>query len=398
MNSQPGKNIFMKQSPPTAGEMERYLSGELSKEEMYRIEQKLSDDSFYSDAAEGFEANPGAMAGVVGLQQQFYDKINQPTNGLWNGKNAIITVLSIVTVTALSLLFYQYAQTDEPTKTGETVEKIPVEPPTPEHGRSGLPIAEHPIEMTDEVLIEEEKEIEDAVLIPKDKQITSTKTIENQPKIVAANIDEPVATPPVRDTTEFALMDPKGNNLHAEPTINKVVKSNVKTKYMHDFLVVDYSELYTSNIRKVIWRNTGTPASVAHRNDNFIATDVHDVRVEMVSYTDFLRDAMKKFKRNDFKGAMKDYLVIMKHFPNDLNAYFYGGLCYYNINKSKKAIRYFDLAASHTYNTFKQEATWYKALSLLQKGDETRARSIMDDIVSENGFYAEHAKKKLNEF
>ena len=71
-------------------------------------------------------------------------------------------------------------------------------------------------------------------------------------------------------------------------------------------------------------------------------------------------------------------------------------LCYFNINKQKKATQHFDRVLNHDFNTFHEEAKWYKAMSLHELGKLSKCITILNEIATENGFYAKKASNMLN--
>jgi tetratricopeptide (TPR) repeat protein len=104
---------------------------------------------------------------------------------------------------------------------------------------------------------------------------------------------------------------------------------------------------------------------------------------------------LSKFKNNEFKEALYEFRTILDQFPEDLNAHFYGGLCYYNIGKYDLAIESFNFVVKHYISAFDQEAEWYKAKTLLNMDKVDDAKEIMESIVEKNGFYSDLAKKQL---
>ena len=64
--------------------------------------------------------------------------------------------------------------------------------------------------------------------------------------------------------------------------------------------------------------------------------------IKEIDYQDFLSLSLNKFKNNKYKAALINFNTIRDQYPNDLNAHYYGGLCYYNIDNPVKAIDFFD--------------------------------------------------------
>jgi len=87
-------------------------------------------------------------------------------------------------------------------------------------------------------------------------------------------------------------------------------------------------------------------------------------------------------------------LILQKH-PDDLNALFYGGLCYYFLNDNLKALNNLNFVLKSNQTTFYEEAKWYKSLAYDKIGDNKKAKKIWKEIVAENGFYKEQAREKL---
>ena len=80
-----------------------------------------------------------------------------------------------------------------------------------------------------------------------------------------------------------------------------------------------------------------------------------------------------------------------------MNALFYGGVCCVNLGQADKAIEYLDQVLQNENSSFSEEAKWYKALAYAKKKDFVTAKKLLNEIISENGFYAQQAKEKLKE-
>ena len=117
--------------------------------------------------------------------------------------------------------------------------------------------------------------------------------------------------------------------------------------------------------------------------------------IKYIPYKDFLMEGLTKFAKNDYKGALGHLLTIQQQYPDDVNASFYSGLCYYNLGKTRQAITMFDKTIGNSISTFKEESEWYKSLSLLEDGKKSDAKELMKKIESEGGFYEKAAREKL---
>ena len=175
-----------------------------------------------------------------------------------------------------------------------------------------------------------------------------------------------------------------------------VISSNIGTLFLSRLLVVDYTNIYTKEITIPNFELTGTTADKENKSDNGASELAVNTYTQKITYVDFLQETQAKFRRNKFKDALKDYRTILNHYSNDVNAHFYMALCYFNINKQKKAIQHFDRVLNHDFNTFHEEAKWYKAMSLHELGKISKCITILNEIATENGFYAKKASEMLN--
>ena len=78
-----------------------------------------------------------------------------------------------------------------------------------------------------------------------------------------------------------------------------------------------------------------------------------------------------------------------------MNAHFYGGLAYFNLNRQKKAASYLSVAQKHDLSVFDQEAQYYRALSLIKAKKISAARYVLKNIVDKDSFYSSQALELL---
>lgn len=369
-----------KNNPVTREEMQRYLEGNLSAKDKTKVEEKMLDDEFSSEASEGFMENNVAFAEVSSLNAAWETKTKSTSTKGYNYKYWFIGTLTVA-VLSISLIAYLLTNKENPKEEDSKLAKNKVE--------KSSPLVENTLEvsMTDEQLEEEIIEIKEATHISERKQITYEKTIASQPTTVETKIPEDISI----------VVDP--NNVDGKKVEEivvkedkKIVESNVKMLYIKNLKAVDYSILYTNHIAKKEWILTGTSADKeTSSSEGVIAEHV----IKYIPYKDFLIEGLTMFSKNDYKGALGHLLTIQQQYPDDVNASFYSGLCYYNLGKTRQAINMFDKSISNSITTFKEESEWYKALSLLEDGKKSEAKELIKKIESEGGFYAKAAREKL---
>lgn len=376
------KNIFNKQSLVSEQEMKDYLSGKFSKEQQHEIELKLQSSSFADEAIEGFSENPEAMANITRLKTKVNLRTERLNYNKWNFKYTLAAA-SVVTITMLFLGKYFIFDKQEIISSKPLVaENLPKE----NEEKSTTPIK----------IQEEIKAIEDADILPETDQITSENVADNTPITLHLKENTPAKAEAIEHELKQSLQmsSKKAESVRiAVPQEEEIVRSNMPTLYINGLLVIDYSEQYAEP--QSASELSGTPAKYKTLADTTKEKEVISEFEQQFDYMDYLSLSLNKYKQDKYKAALKNFLLILNHYPEDLNAKFYGGLCYYNINNPTKAMEFFDYILAHNYNTFYQEAQYYKALCLYRMGEYGKANHLLQTIVNQKGFFAEQAKALL---
>ena len=386
------KNIFESSTPLAKEEMDAYLKGDMSQADKYKLEQKIASNDFNSDAMEGFESAAGSMEGFKQLEDQFHGNLpRKVASKFWRFEFSFILIIGV----AIGLYFIGYHFLDQidldEIKFDESKLTMQVSADS-----SSADITIQPIEELDD------KEIEDATPLEESKQLTSDRIIFNAPLIMAMdssiNEIEKIDSAILLINEEKEIINAKSSDKKeiTEVTITNVISSNAGTLFLSRLLVVDYTNIYTKEITVPNFELTGTTADKENKSDNGASELAVNSYTQKITYVDFLEETQSKFRKNKFKDALKDYRTILNHYSNDVNAHFYMALCYFNINKQKKAIQHFDRVLNHDFNTFYEEAKWYKAMSLHELGKISKCITILNEIATENGFYAKKASEMLN--
>ena len=384
-------NIFNEQPPVTRQEMEAYLSGRLSPSEMHNIELKLEGHAISAEALEGFQNHPEAINGLDEINTNIQAKLQR--HKAWTVNHTLIAA-GIAGILVLSGgYFLNNSVQPETFLAEETPDKSTTIPPSQAHF-----VISEPIVITKEIEIE----LEEAHELPAEQQITAEFIELHQPVTIESDgvLNDDRMDSLVESFIELEPLKPIMNSQTREIQVEKIVQSNIKVTYLHHFLVVDYRDLYTAGIVKEVIQhdvNSGTPVWLEHKNDEVNAVNQDPiVQTVKIPYLEFLKDAQLKYKKNQYKTSLKDYHRILKQYPQDVNALFYGGLCYYNLNKPNRAVQYFDNVINNSVNTFQQEGEFYKALSLLALNKFGQGNGLLQQIIEKGGYYTEQAKEQLN--
>lgn len=109
-----------------------------------------------------------------------------------------------------------------------------------------------------------------------------------------------------------------------------------------------------------------------------------------------LEEAMKSFSSTDYNKAAEQFDKILKHDPDNSDALYFGGISDYINGKTAKSEKNFDKLLKKG-TKFTEGSKWYKANILLKKGENDKAKSILQELANSNGSYKERAVKKLSE-
>ena len=357
-------------------EMDRYLAGNMSPAEKNAFEKNLLENPFEAEAMEGFESNAGSMAYLGAAQTEFAGKYGLKGIGL-NVYKALFFGTLITGIVVIAFLLFRNNEIQK-SETPIAKQEEPIQENAITENKTELKESYTAIETLEPI-----QEKEQIVVVPAPKAKSN--------EVATYEIMQEVKEKPfiITETMESKKLEEKT----PEPEI-KTIEINAKTASMHDLKVVDYSGFYTEGITKNTFELTGVTADKENERSRGMEPVV---RTEKIPYENYLNESMRFFANGKYKTALKNYTIILDHYPDDLNASFYGGLCYYNLGKPEKAIEYFDKCILSSINVFKQEAEWCKALALIKKGETIEAKKILNRIIEGNEFYSVHAKEKLKE-
>jgi tetratricopeptide (TPR) repeat protein len=232
-------------------------------------------------------------------------------------------------------------------------------------------------------------EIEKMIEIPEKKQIKATEL-----KSTIKSIQTNEASNPEIDGIKPSVLPLKKINAILEAKTTYLTKKPAKEINIYGMKLVDYrsyrskSEESTSELPI-----SGTPANVGESNFPIDKLN-EDKRIEL-SYHDYISETMRQFSKNDYKQTLQRALTILKTYPDDINALFYAGICFYNLTEFSSATSYLNSVVYHPFSNFDEEALWYMAQAYSANGESKKAKELFQVIYKQNGFYAEQAFKKI---
>lgn len=338
-------------------EIERYLTTN-DEQVKHVIEKKSLDNPFDEDALEGWSDTQMKNVSMKRLDRKFGSSSNW---AFWTLSMLIVVVISA------GIYIYSIKSPDQPLA-------------------KSTPVANSvTYEKTDIVLPEQIETMEE---LPTKQQIQA-KTIQKDFTAQQKEQEQKPNAPVQIDQLPVKPIDQpeEKTQIDRELIFGKEI-------YLRDLKIVDY-RAYRSrpSITTKQITLTGTPANVGENESQELEQPVW--KEVDVAYIDYLDKTMEMFMKGQNKKALTRFLVILETYPDDLNAHFYAGLCYYNLKEYSSAFDSFEKCLDSKYANFNEEAEWYMAKSLIAKGDRQAAEKILRQIIDAKGYYAKQAEKLL---
>ncbi|WP_343748523.1 tetratricopeptide repeat protein [Fluviicola sp.] len=167
-----------------------------------------------------------------------------------------------------------------------------------------------------------------------------------------------------------------------------------KEIYIQDLKAIDYSQYRvkpTVLIEQFIL--SGVPAN--QESKETILQEEPQMQMANIPYVDYLEKTLRYTNRGKWKQALSRFNEILKTYPDDLNARFYSGWCYYNLGQYEDACLNFSACLQLEFSNFNEEAEWYLAQSRLANGEKSLAKELFQKIKNQKGFYSKQADKVL---
>lgn len=349
----------------TEKEISDYRAGRLSPEEMNRIERIAASNPMSATALEGFRgmAHPDIVADIK--------KSVSTRSGLLLGTWTKFAALGGIAI-VVAFMVYKNQQTPE-------AAAIPIT----DHKQIDEPVADTEPLADAHMLVVNQRSTDSSVsvVMSMPQEVTSVE----EPFVHYQEIPDPEALNPITFEllAEYEFNDEPVDD---EPSL-ATPSQRARIYHIRDYKLVDYRGLREEPFSVLKHDLTGLPAKYADE------TDRNDDLPEIVPvpYVDYLEGAMVEFSQENFISAAKRFDKILKAYPDDANALFYGGMARYYSGRDKKAIQFFEKALDGEILTFSQEAEFYMAKSLRSCGKRNEARIIFQRIAEEGGFYADQA-------
>lgn len=350
------KDIFGSKENLSLSDVESFENA--NSEDQNIIEQKMEANAFSQDAMEGWESLSYETTSISNLKSKLYQK----KTFHW------FTALGAMTIGVLSVLIIQNIRPyEEQLITITTNENKIIDSPE---------IEELNIEAADIIL---PVAIQNMHKAPQKDQLIA-KTIKDD----FANMDE--------IEMEFTQLEP----IIIDQIIdNSIISSRINAKeiYLHDLKLIDYGHYRKNPVvqtKQLIL--TGTSADKENENSETYDSNWENIDIPYMKY---LQKSIYYFNKGKIKKSLARFETILESYKDDVNANFYGALCYYNLGEYKTALIHFDNCLISNYSNFDEEVIWITALCYEKMNHSLKARELFENIFKNDGYYANQASEKL---
>lgn len=328
----------------------------------HAIEEKALGSDFESDALEGW-SNSSVGTDIMKSMDRKYNTKFFTTKWIYTS----ISILTIITL----FIFLLPQEKSIIHIASNTIEKP----------------NERSYEKTDLIL---PKAIEEMEELPEKQQI-SIITIQKDYIIQQEKIEnKPISEndTPKEEVEEVSMKPIESIKIDQEISKNQ---NFAKEIYLKDLKLVDYRNYRSKPVVKTeLLILEGTPASKENKNSKMEEDDLW--KTVEIPYIEYIDKTMAVFAKGNFKKALSRFEVVLKTYPTDLNANFYGGFCYFNLGEYEKAILTFEKCLNSEFNNFNEESEWYLAKSYQANGDKEKASILFNKIKDGGGYYAKQVK------
>jgi hypothetical protein len=167
--------------------------------------------------------------------------------------------------------------------------------------------------------------------------------------------------------------------------------------YLENLKTINYSKRYSKSQSRLdgILTHVIAPYENKEQQDKKLAESQKNNYA--ITYEKALSNGLKNYNKGLFQQAVNDFDIILRQFPKDLNCKFYKALCYESTGKYSEAEKLFSETMHDADDSFFEEAKWHLALSKIGLEENSEAKNILKQIISDNGFYKSKAEAILKE-
>ncbi len=342
----------------------------------FSIAVKAIDSPFESDALEGFQNTGLTTDAMNNLDQVMTQRYSLGDNGLFERWFLSAWSLALTLLICAPLLLV-----DRSDEKGNVPINIPIvlnesEESPQTHSINELDVSETP--QDHERFVVEFKN-------PAQSNSQIDKTNSSAPNTAATDKREDV---PVRmDLKTAELIFARDKDYH-------IKKPKAKETALANYIFIDFRGIRNKNTLQLELPISGTGADLSHSDVKRDTLDTES-NVNEVDYHEYLEQTAYLMQQNNFRQAYTRFQTILKHYPTDENALFYGAYCLFQIKQYQESLVSLEALKKSAYGNFDEERDWYMLKCYQKLNRNSEAERMAEKIVDQGGFYSIQARDFL---
>ena len=363
------KHILFDQSGQCCSlkQMQQYIAGTLSREEMLRVERHLADCTLCSDALEGLSlADKGKVGDIVSdinrrIDSRFIARKLQGTS-IYSRVAAVGVIAILVSVGIYG--YFNFRAGEEERIFAENFEKYPGKFKMDsvvqrlKDQNSEKPEALQNVSPPSEAVANQEKITEESIS-------ENNKNISSKDKVIRD--EDADLSAPAYSYTPDKTMQP------AAPMPEIVVEAESK------------SDIKETTTQSASGNKMSTQEISSIRSETNINVDT------------IMANAMQYYSQNKYPQAIALFDLVIDQVEDQNDALLYRGISYLEENELKKAVKDFNILIKSNNPEYLEVAKWYKSLALVKQKKNKEARQLLQEVVNMNGVYKEKALNVLKD-
>lgn len=416
-----------------------YISNKLSPAKKHEVEKHLIDCELCSDAVEGWKMISDKQR-INGATSALNQKIQQRTENkgvkiisLLQYRTRFAIAASILLIISLVWFFRNNNAIKElDSRSAEKIFADKFEPPPAENNNEELtPFPDVKEERDSRPILSENKKVvisnkkednlstykseEAQIAINTEEKASSTKsamTTYSEPAVRKKESEllerdkkeaaKPVAAPSITSGAASGAFSPpaqaEGKNMNLE---SDNISSGKKQRGNYSKRKTKAVSAYDDSESAAITAETASQPARAEKSVllDSISSGISPASNDLsLSESAPLEDAMARYNRQDYAGAIVDFEQVLKKNPNDEKALFYSGISYLSLTQSDKAIINLTKVMQNKNSKYADDARWYLSLAYIKKNDINNARKNLLELQNNsNSKYQKQADETLRE-
>jgi len=352
-------NIYGKQENITRKEIDDVLSKETIP---HNVALKTMANSFDDEALEGFQTMQVKTLILNELDEKLSKQFRSNQFGYFDRFFSVLWALGFLLTIALGKIYNNEDKLE--TKVAEIAQYNSTQPV-----KSDLYSAER-------FKIQDIVPIASQITSP-EKQVTKNQQSQNVPE---------------RENFEvFRMQENVAIGLDSEIAKTNIRHPKAQEIALSNFIFIDYRGIRRKVIKPMKSNFTGVSANLENENTADLFLPETDLSTE-IAYHDYLEATALLMNKGNFEKSIKRFEIILKQFPDDHNALFYIGFCYFQLQQFAESLKFLNQLKQPIWGNFEEETQWYKAKCYFELGQRNQFIKEANEIIQKNGFYSTQAK------